>query len=52
MEREPWWAMRTSGVVQWLIQEVMALYSGARTMLGHEDVRCGGVADTRGDGNV
>ena len=33
----------------WLIQEVMAMYSGARTMVGHEDVRCGAVADTSGE---
>ena len=39
-------------MVQWLIQEVMALYSGARTMVGHEDVRCGAVADTIGYGIV
>ena len=27
----------------------MALYSGARTMVGHEEVRGGGVAGTSGD---
>ena len=37
---------------EWLIQAVMALYSGARTMVGHDEVRCGGVADTSGDGIV
>ena len=36
--------MRKSGVEEWLVQAVMALYSGVRTMLGHEEVRCGGVA--------
>ncbi len=49
VEREPWWAMRRSGVEEWLVQAVMALYSGVRTMLGHEEVRCGGMAGTSGD---
>ena len=40
--------MRKSGVVQ----AVMTLYSGVRTTVGHEEVRCGGVADTSGDGIV
>ena len=40
--------MRKSGV-EWLVQAVMALYSGVRTMLGHEEVRCGGMAGTSGD---
>ena len=26
---------------EWLVQAVMALYSGVRTMVGHEEVRCG-----------
>ena len=34
---------------EWLVQAVMALYSGVITVVGHEDVRCGGVAGTRGD---
>ena len=34
---------------EWLVQDVMALYSGVRTMVGHEEVRCGGVAATSGD---
>ena len=38
--------MRKSGVEEWLAQAVMALYSGVRTMVGHEEVRCGGVAGT------
>ena len=37
---------------EWLVQAVMALYSGVRTMLGHEEVRCGGVAGTSSDGIV
>ena len=41
-----------SGVEEWLIQAVMALYSGVRTMVGHEEVRCRGVAGTSGDGIV
>ena len=45
------WAMRKSGVEEWLVQAVMALYSGVRTMVGHEEVRCGGVAGTSGDGS-
>ena len=49
MEREPWWAMRKSGVEEWLVQAVMAFYSGVTTMVGHEEVRCGEVADTSGD---
>ena len=32
--------MRKSGVEEWLVQAVMALYIGVRTMLGHEEVRC------------
>ena len=28
--------MRKSGVDEWLVQAVMALYSGVRTMVGHE----------------
>ena len=28
---------------EWLVQAVMTLYSGVRTMVGHEEVRCGGV---------
>ena len=34
---------------EWLIQTVMTLYSGVRTMVGHEEVRCGGVVDTNSD---
>ena len=34
---------------EWLVQAVMTLYSGVRTMVGHEVVRCGGVAGTSGD---
>ena len=30
----------------------MALYSGARTMVGHKEVICRGVAGTSGDGIV
>ena len=37
---------------EWLVQVVMALYSGVRTMVGHEEVRCGGVAGTSSDGTV
>ena len=38
---------------EWLIQTViMTLYSGVRTMVGHEEVRCGGVAGTSGDGTM
>ena len=39
---------------EWLVQAMMALYSGVRTMVGHdiEEVRCGGVAGTSGDGIV
>ena len=33
--------MRKSGVEEWLVQAVMALYSGVRTMVGHEEVRRG-----------
>ena len=43
--------MRKSGVEEWLVQAVMALYSGVRTMVGHEEVRCGGMACTSGDGH-
>ena len=43
--------MGKSGVEEWLVQVVMALYSGVRTMVGHEEVRCG-VAGTSGDGIV
>ena len=41
--------MRKSGVEEWLTQAVMTLYSGVSTMLGHEEVRCGGVAGTSSD---
>ena len=41
--------MGKSGVEEWLVQAVMALYSGVRTMVGREEVRCGGVAGTSGD---
>ena len=41
--------MRKSGVEEWLVQAVIALYSGVRTMVGHEEVRCGGMAGTSGD---
>ena len=34
---------------EWLVQAVMALYSGVRTMVGHEEVRCGGVAGISSD---
>ena len=44
--------MRKSGVEEWLVQAVMALYSGVRTMVGHEEVRCEGVAGTSGYGIV
>ena len=44
--------MRKSGVEEWLVQAVMTLYSGVRTMVGHEEVRCGAVAGTSGDGIV
>ena len=44
--------MRKSCVEEWLVRAVMALYSGVRTMVGHEEVRCGGVAGTSGDGIV
>ena len=37
---------------EWLVQAVMALYSGVRTMVGHEEVRCEGVAGTGSDGIV
>ena len=37
---------------EWLVHAVIALYSGAKTMVGHEEVRCGGVAGTSGDGIV
>ena len=37
---------------EWLVQAVTALYSGVRTMVGHEEVRCGGVAGTSSDGTV
>ena len=43
---------RKLGVEEWLVQAVMALYSGVRTMVGHEEVRCGGVAGTSSDGIV
>ena len=48
----PWWAMMMSGVEDWLRRAVMALYSGVRTMVGHEEVRCGAVAGTSSDGIV
>ena len=41
--------MRKSGVEEWLVQAVMTLYSGVRTMLGHEEVRYRGVAGTSSD---
>ena len=44
--------MRKSGVEEWLVQAVMALYSGVRIMVGHEEVRCGGVAGASVDGIV
>ena len=34
---------------EWLLQAVMTLYSGVRTMVGHEEVRRGGVAGTSDD---
>ena len=34
---------------EWLVQAMMALYSGVRTMVGHEEVRCGGVAGISSD---
>ena len=34
---------------EWLAQAVMALYRGVRTMVGHEEVRCGGMAGTSSD---
>ena len=37
---------------EWLVRAVMALYSGVRTMVGREEVRCGGVARTSSDGIV
>ena len=37
---------------EWLVQAVMALYSGVITMVGHEEVRCAAVAGTSGDGIV
>ena len=37
---------------EWLVQAVMALYSGVRTMVGYEEVRCAGVAGTSSDGIV
>ena len=37
---------------EWLVQAVMALCSGVRTMVGHEEVRCAAVAGTSGDGIV
>ena len=43
--------MRKSGVEEWLVQAVIALYSGVSTMMGHEEIRCG-VAGTSGDGIV
>ena len=33
--------MRKSGVEEWLVQAVMTLYSGVRTIVGHDEVRCG-----------
>ena len=33
--------MRKSGVEEWLVQAVMTWYSGVRTVVGHEEVRCG-----------
>ena len=44
--------MRKSGVDEWLVQAAMALYSEVRTMVGHKEVRRGGVAGTSGDGIV
>ena len=37
---------------EWLVQAVMTLYSGVRTMVGYGEVRCGGVAGTSSDGIV
>ena len=37
---------------EWLVQAVMAFYSGVRIMVGHEEVRCGGVAGTSVDSIV
>ena len=38
---------------EWLIQTViMTLYSGVRTMVGHEEVRGGGVVDTNSDHDI
>ena len=37
---------------EWLVQAAMALYSEVRTMVGHEEVRRGGVAGMSGDGTV
>ena len=34
---------------EWLVQAVMALYSGVKTIVDHEEVRCGGVAGTSSD---
>ena len=44
--------MRKSCVEEWLVQAVMAFYSGVRIMVGHEEVRCGGVAGTSVDSIV
>ena len=33
--------MGKSGVEEWLVQAVMTWYSGVRTVVGHEEVRCG-----------
>ena len=41
--------MRKSGVDEWLVRAVMALWSGVRTMVDHEEVRCGAVAGTSSD---
>ena len=35
---------------EWLVQAVVALYSGVRTMVRHGEVRCGVVAGTSSDG--
>ena len=37
---------------EWLVQVVMPLYSEVRTMVGHEEGRCGGVAGTSSDAIV
>ena len=37
---------------EWLVQAVMPLYSGVRTVVGREEVRCRGVAGTSSDGIV